>query len=149
MVERYWFSVFTPLTWGKFVAMEQRYLGFSEGSTKKAKQLRLGDIIIAYVTKEKKLTGVYKISGSLEKIGSDVWGTAQFPSCISVEIIAEHEIEIAPKFLDLAETQSWFRKLSNKKYWSFAFRSPPRSIKSYDAEALIKTIKAWTQPLKN
>jgi hypothetical protein len=124
--------------------MDQKYIGFSERSGKKAKQIREGDIVIPYVIRAKKMPGAYVVTGPIEKIGVQVWGTPLFPNCLRVDTKIEYQLDNAPRFLDLANTQSWFRRLPNKNFWSFAFRNPPRSLKAEDGEALLAALLEWS-----
>ena len=140
MVPSHWFAVFTPSTWRSFITMVSPQLGFGELSVKKLKSVRVGDIFIAYVSSEKKIGGIYRVTGEFTRDGVQVWKSARFPFCLPVEKIFEFSLEVAPSFLELAHTQSWFNRLQNKKYWSFAFRNPPRLLKSIDGVAMVEAI---------
>ena len=120
--------------------MEEPQLGFGELSGKKLKSVRIGDLFIAYVSSVKKITGIYRVIGEPNRNGVRIWKSANFPFCLPVAHVCQFELDKAPLFLDLADTQSWFRRLPNKKYWSFVFRNPPRALKDHDGAAIINSI---------
>jgi hypothetical protein len=140
MASRHWLAVFSPATWSSFVAMEDPQLGFGELSGKKLKSVRIGDVFIAYVSSVKKITGIYKVAGEYNRNGVKTWKSAKFPFCLPVAPVCQFDLDKAPLFLDLAETQSWYRRLPNKKYWSFVFRNPPKILKDNDGAALVEAI---------
>jgi len=139
-VPSHWFAVFTPSTWGNFISIGSSQLGFGERSVKKLKNVRVGDIFIAYISSAKKIGGVYRVTGEFTRDGIQVWKTAQFPFCLPVQKVFEFDLDAAPEFLSLASTQSWFNRLPNKKYWSFVFRNPPRLLKSNDGLEMVEAI---------
>lgn len=122
------------------MAMEEPQLGFGELAGKKLKSVRIGDLFIAYVSSAKKIVGIYKVTGEYNRNGVRTWKSAKFPFCLPVTPVCQFDLDKAPLFLDLADTQSWFRCLPNKKYWSFAFRNPPRVLKNNDGTALVDAI---------
>lgn len=136
----YWFVVFTPPTWTGFTKLENRYLGFSESSLKKLKSVKEGDLLIAYVCKSLKFTGVYRCTGPIVREGFKIWGTAMFPYCLPVEIVNETKLENGIDFYSVCDTQSWYRSLRDKRFWSFAFRTPPKKLDPRDAVPLIKIL---------
>lgn len=140
MAFSHWLAVFTPATWSLFVAMEEPQLGFGGISGKKLKSVRIGDLFITYVSSAKKITGIYKVTGEYNRDGVGIWKSAKYPFCLPVAIVCQFDLDKAPLFLDLADTQSWFRRLPNKKYWSFAFRNPPRVLKGNDGAVLVDAI---------
>lgn len=136
----YWFAVFTPSTWSRFTKMENRYLGFGEASLKKLKNVKEGDLLIAYVCESLKFTGVYKCSGPIVQQGMKVWGTARFPYCLPVDVVHERSLNEGIDFHSVCNTQSWYKALKDKKFWSFAFRTPPKKLDPKDAVPLIEII---------
>jgi len=139
-VVSYWFVVFNPSTWTEFTKMDDRYLGFGEASLKKLKSVKEGDLLIAYVCKSLKFTGVYKCTGPVVRKGMSIWGTVKFPYCLPVEIVGELSLEKGIEFYSVCDTQSWYKKLRDRRFWSFAFRTPPKKLDPRDAVPLIKLI---------
>jgi len=142
LAKNYYFSVFSPSTWETFISLSPPQLGFPESSSKRAKALKPGDICIAYVTSISRICGAFEIVGNARRnIGdSSIWGSAKFPVSVEVRPMIVFDLLEAPQFLTLAHTQSWFVRLRNKAYWSFAFRNPPRPVKESDAKALLAAL---------
>jgi hypothetical protein len=141
MAPSHWLAVFTPATWQDFVAMgDLQQLGFGALAFKKLKTVKVGDIFVAYVCRAKKLGGIYEVVGEYNRDGASVWNSTKFPFCLPVKAVSQFNLDDAPFFLDVSKTQSWYRKLPNKKYWSFAFRNPPRVLKQTDGIALVEAI---------
>jgi hypothetical protein len=150
MAPSHWLAVFTPGTWQDFVAMgDAQQLGFGALAFKKLNSVREGDLFIAYVSTAKRFGGVYEVTGKYNRNGASIWNSPKFPYCLPVRAVCQFHLDEAPLFMDLAETQSWYRRLSNKKYWSFVFRNPPRVLKAADGNALVEAISSRSRLVKD
>lgn len=134
----YWLNLYSPETWELATRNRYKQTGFSKKSEKFAKQIKPGDILICYVTKVSRFSGMLKaISNEYfdEERSKELWGDESFPCIVDTEPLVTFDmIHSLPK-------EEVFKKIQDSDKWRWYLRRSPTLIPEQDAKAIVSLIE--------
>jgi len=135
---KYWLDLFSPQTWEDSTNNKFKISGFREGRWSTVLKIKPGDLLVCYVTKISRFSGILKVLSKPYKNpekASTVWKGDSFPCVLDVKPV------IALDFLHSVPTSKIISKLSIASKWSGIVRGSPVKIPEADGKLITNILK--------
>lgn len=127
MAAEYWLGLFTGHSWQQFLAAEELEIGFNINKLKSAQKMKVGDYVIAYVTKLSRFIAILKVVKPAKVSTKDKWTEGLFPVRVAVAMEIYVDLADAPSIKEFTGNISFLKNdnsLAAGK-WSAYVRSSP------------------------
>lgn len=140
---QFWVSLFTITSWQEATAKETIFVGFNDNQKKLAKQIQVGDILLAYLTKVSRFVAILKVTQTAKSSEEHNWSEGLFPVRVQVEVLDQLPVEEAIPFRSLTGRLSFLQTAQDYKSsrWTIHIRSSPRRWSEENARAVWDLIK--------
>ena len=150
---QFWVSLFTVTSWQEAKSREKFLVGFNNNQKKLAAQIKVGDLLLAYLTKVSRFIAVLKVTKKAQSFDDEMWSEGLFPTRVEVEILDELSVEKSIPVSALIGKLSFLQNEDDYKSarWSIHIRSSPRRWSAENGNAvwgLIKDPSDFPQTLK-
>lgn len=145
MARNYWLDLFTGKTWEEFLRSGGNVSGFRTRRANLAKNIKIGDYLICYLTGLSRIIGVLEVKSECYQDYSKIWEDADFPLRFKVELKYQLKPETAIPIQNLKDELSIFQNLSSPMAWTGFFRGSPAKFKDQDGIAIIKAVEEAIQ----
>lgn len=150
----YWLDVFSVSTWREFRAQKQPVCGFPQRRWRSAREMKQGDLLLAYLRGESRWVGVLRVIGPAFESSEPIWSSGEYPVRIPVEVVVALDPEYGKPVLDMRDELSVMQRTSNPNAWGVAFRSSPVKWTPQDGVAVQRALieardTPQRRPLKN
>jgi len=135
-----WTCTFTHQTWNEFKNGGGETVGFSDPNRATAEKIRLGDLLVCYITRSCSFVAVLRVASQpFFSRTPPIWKD-DFPSRIKVVPITEVGIADAVPIDELRDRLSYFQNNENTKGWMGQFRGSPRRWNSKDTDLVLEAL---------
>lgn len=141
-----WICLFSPITWGLAKESGFAQIAFPHSREKTAKRIRIGDIIICYVSQRMVLSGILIVDSKCLADGDNsIYKQAgEYPvvgNTSPLHILPEErEVHLQPHVRSFA----MFRGISTPSGWTVALRRSPKEISRADLSKCLSLIMSTT-----
>lgn len=140
MQRNYWLDLFTYETWKEFLDAGASVSGFRENRWKTVQSMKLGDILLCYLTGVSRWIGLLEVTGRSFKDTTKIWNVSDFPARIPVKLVAKLDVINAVPVIEMKDELSIFQGLKNPHAWTGRFRGSPYRWAAADGEAVMAAI---------
>lgn len=140
---QFWVSLFTITSWQEATAKDTIFVGFNDNQKKLAKQIQVGDILLAYLTKVSRFVAILKVTQPAKSFEEHNWSEGLFPIRVQVEVLDQLPVEEAIPVPSLTGRLSFLQTTDDYKNarWTVHIRSSPRRWSEENALAVWDFIK--------
>jgi len=135
---QYWLDLFTPRTWEEAQRNGFKLSGFRENRWGLVKKIEPGDLLICYITRISRFSGILKVVSKPykdEKKAKKVWKGDSFPCVMDVEPV------ITLDFLHSVPASEVISKLTIAAKWGGIVRGSPNRVNKEDGNTIKKILK--------
>ena len=137
----YWLDLFTGSTWEEFINNGGNVSGFRKNRHNIAKNIKIGDYLICYLTGISRFIGVLEVKSTCYLDDSKIWKDETFPIRFKVKIFYELTPKTAIPVKQLKEKLSIFQNMKSEHAWTGFFRGSPAKFRNEDGEIILERIK--------
>jgi hypothetical protein len=138
---KYWIDLFTWKTWQEFMNAGAHISGFSEFRWPTVQKIKLGDLLLCYLTGLSRFFAILEVTGKPYHDTSAIWEDAIFPSRLPVRRILSLEPEYAVPVTILSSQLSYFQNMKAPNSWTGHFRGSPIEEKADDVKVIINALE--------
>jgi predicted RNA-binding protein len=135
---QYWLDLFTPRTWEQAQKNNFKLSGFRENRWSLVQKIKPGDILICYITKISRFSGILKVISEPYKDpekAKKVWKEDFFPCVMNVEPL------IILDFLHGVPAGEIIQKLTIAAKWGGIVRGSPNRINDLDGNTIWRILE--------
>ena len=134
---QYWLDLFTPRTWEEAQRNNFKLSGFRENRWGLVQKIEPGDILICYITRISRFSGLLKVDSKPYKNAKKarkVWKEDSFPCVMDVEPL------LTLDFLHSIPASEVISKLTIAAKWGGIVRGSPKRINNVDGDTIKKIL---------
>lgn len=137
----YWLDLFTHQTWNEFLTAGANVSGFRENRWKSVQSMKVGDVLLCYLTGVSRWIGLLEVTGSGFKDTTPIWSANEFSARIPVRLTAQLEPLTGVPVIEMRDKLTIFRNLKSPHAWTGRFRGSPYRWDSEDGRAVVAAIQ--------
>lgn len=138
---QHWLENFTTITWQEFLDDGAKVSGFKETQWSMVQRMKVGDLILGYLTGLKRWIAVLQVTGEPYQDDTPIWKDDLYPCRVPVKVITALTPETGVPVLEMQDVLSVFQGLKGPNLWTGAFRGSPRKWKDEDGQAVVEAIQ--------
>lgn len=140
MAERkYWLDLFTGKTWEEFLKNGAQISGFKEIQKSTAQKIKVGDLLICYITGISRIIGVLEVISECFIDKTPIWEDDIFPVRLRVKLLHKLNPETAIPIHDIIPKLEIYKKFG--KNWRAFLRRSPKELSAEDGNLILEEIK--------
>ena len=141
-MNNHYLGLFTVESWREFKRHGSTVMGFNENKKIIVSKLKVGDIIICYLTKVSSFVAVMQVTGESYFDTTKIWSDGVFPVRLPVKVTLEVSLTNSTPIRSLAGQLSFLPQAHANTGWTIHVRTSPRLWKATDAKTVISALEA-------
>jgi hypothetical protein len=138
----YWLDLFTGTTWAEFQKAGATINGFRDHNWTRARNVKVGDIFLCYLTGVKRWVGLLEVTGERYRDDHPIWGEEVFPVRFPVKPLAILQPEHGVPMKEFEGKLSFYSVGTSSASVAGHLRSSPTKYDFQDGEIIAAAIRA-------
>lgn len=139
---RYWLALYTPETWGQFVAYGGDSYGVRDAICARLNGVAPGDFLLCYITKISRFVAIMRVESKPYRDETPIWTKDVFPCRVKVSSIVRLTPETAVPVYELLDRFTWWPTVKQPDEWTGRFKGSIVQIKAEDALLIESALRA-------
>jgi hypothetical protein len=140
---QYHSNVFSPETWGEFVAAGSDQSGFARSRAGYARTVEVGDRLLCWLKGRASWIGALEVTGPPFESTEPSWQTARFPIRVPVRPLVILDIENPLPMVQLEGKLSFYSLGMKPIQYSYHLQGSPHSMRLDDGEVVYRALRAY------